>query len=177
MAGRVPGKLKLSPGLNFPGRDLNFPHPVAWRIQLAKESRVTWAPAGHFSFPLLPVSPLPLCVCVCVHAPMHTHVGAQSCLTLCSPTDCSLPGSSVHGILQASILKCVAISSPRGSSQSGSNLCLSHILHFGRWILYHCSTWKTLSSIYLCISCLSTFLPSLYFLCPPLACLASSNLS
>ena len=66
MAGRVPGKLKLSPGLNFPGRDLNFPHPVAWRIQLAKESRVTWAPTGHFSFPLLPVSPLPLCVCVCV---------------------------------------------------------------------------------------------------------------
>ena len=116
-------------------------------------------------------------VCVCVHAPMHTHVGAQSRLTLCSPTDCSLPGSSVHGILQASILKCVAISSPRGSSQSGSNLCLSHILHFGRWILYHCATWKTLSSIYLCISCLSTFLPSLYFLCPPLACLASSNLS
>ena len=25
----------------------------------------------------------------------------QSCLTLCSPMDCNLPGSSVHGILQA----------------------------------------------------------------------------
>ena len=76
MAGRVPGKLKLSPGLNFPGRDLNFPHPVAWRIQLAKESRVTWAPAGHFSFPLLPVSPLPLwvCVCVCMRPCTHTWV-------------------------------------------------------------------------------------------------------
>ena len=28
---------------------------------------------------------------------------AQSCLTLCDPVDCGLPGSSVHGILQASI--------------------------------------------------------------------------
>ena len=28
----------------------------------------------------------------------------QSCLTLCDPTDCSLPGSSVHGIPQARIL-------------------------------------------------------------------------
>ena len=32
----------------------------------------------------------------------------QSCLTLCDPMDCSSPGSSVHGILQARILKCVA---------------------------------------------------------------------
>ena len=30
---------------------------------------------------------------------------AQSCLTLCDPTGCSLPGSSVHGILQARILE------------------------------------------------------------------------
>lgn len=49
MAGRVPGKLKWSPGLNFPSRDLNFPHPLARGIQLAKESWVTWAPVGHFS--------------------------------------------------------------------------------------------------------------------------------
>ena len=41
---------------------------------------------------------------------------AQSCLTLCNPKDCSLPGSSVHGILQARILEWVAISSSRGSS-------------------------------------------------------------
>ena len=33
---------------------------------------------------------------------------AQSCLTLCDPMDCSPPGSSVHGILQASILEWVA---------------------------------------------------------------------
>ena len=29
----------------------------------------------------------------------------QSCLTLCDPMDCSPPGSSVHGILQAKILE------------------------------------------------------------------------
>ena len=37
---------------------------------------------------------------------------AQSCLTLCDPVDCNLPGSSVHGILQARILEWVAISFP-----------------------------------------------------------------
>ena len=42
---------------------------------------------------------------------------AQSCLTLCNPMDCSLPGSSVHGILQAKILEPVAISDSRGSSR------------------------------------------------------------
>ena len=42
---------------------------------------------------------------------------AQSCLTLCDPMDCSLPGSSTHGILQARILEWVVIPSSRGSSQ------------------------------------------------------------
>ena len=41
----------------------------------------------------------------------------QSCLTLCNPMDCSPPGSSVHGILQARILEWVAIPFSRGSSQ------------------------------------------------------------
>ena len=41
--------------------------------------------------------------CVCVNS-------LQSCLTLCDPMDCSLPGFSVHGILQARILEWVAIS-------------------------------------------------------------------
>ena len=40
----------------------------------------------------------------------------QLCLTLCNPMDCSLPGSSVHGILQARIPDWVAISFSRGSS-------------------------------------------------------------
>ena len=36
----------------------------------------------------------------------------QSCLTLCDPMNCSLSGSSVHGILQARILEWVAFPSP-----------------------------------------------------------------
>ena len=45
-------------------------------------------------------------VCVCV---------SQPCLTLCNSTDCSPPGSYVHGILQARILELVAISFSRAS--------------------------------------------------------------
>ena len=41
----------------------------------------------------------------------------QSWLTLCDPTDCSLPGSSVHEIFQARVLEWVATSFSRGSSQ------------------------------------------------------------
>ena len=41
----------------------------------------------------------------------------QSCLTLCDSMDCSSPGSSVHGILQAGILEWVAIHFSRRSSQ------------------------------------------------------------
>ena len=43
-------------------------------------------------------------------------VYSLSRVRLCDPMDCSLPGSSVHGILQARILKKGAISFSRGSS-------------------------------------------------------------
>ena len=46
---------------------------------------------------------------------MHAKL-LQSCLTLCDPMDCSLPGSSVHRILQASILEWITIPFSRGSS-------------------------------------------------------------
>ena len=52
-------------------------------------------------------------------------------LTLWDPIDSSLPGSSVHGILQATILEWVAISSCRGSSQPRDRTCISYI---GRWV-------------------------------------------
>ena len=39
----------------------------------------------------------------------------QSCPTLCNPMDCSLPGSSIHGIFQARVLEWVAISFSRYS--------------------------------------------------------------
>jgi len=60
-------------------------------------------------------------VCACVKL-------LQSCPTLCNPVDCSLAGSSVHGILQARILEWVAISSSRGIFPTqGSN---PHLLHW-----------------------------------------------
>ena len=49
---------------------------------------------------------------MCVHNVMY----AQLCPTLCDPTDCNLPGSSVHEIFQVKILEWVAISFSRGSS-------------------------------------------------------------
>ena len=42
---------------------------------------------------------------------------AQSCLTLCDPMDCGLPGSSIHGIFQERVLEWVAISFSRRSSR------------------------------------------------------------
>ena len=48
---------------------------------------------------------------------LTVHLGLiQSCMTLCDLMGCSLPGSPVHGILQARVLKWVAISFSRGSS-------------------------------------------------------------
>ena len=44
---------------------------------------------------------------------------AQSCLTLCNPVDCSLPGSSLHGILQARILEWLPFPSPGGLPDPG----------------------------------------------------------
>ena len=41
----------------------------------------------------------------------------QWCLTLCNPMNCSLPGSSVHRILQVRILEWVAVAFSRGPSQ------------------------------------------------------------
>ena len=47
------------------------------------------------------------CVCVCVGGCVCVH--AQSCPTLSVPMDCSLPGSSIHGIFQATVLEWGAI--------------------------------------------------------------------
>ena len=52
---------------------------------------------------------------------------AQLCPTLCSPKDCSLPGSSVRGILQAGILEWVAFPFSRGSSQPRDRTQVSRI--------------------------------------------------
>ena len=64
---------------------------------------------------------------------MHAKL-LQSCLTLCGPMDCSLPGSSVHGILQTRILEWVAMPSSRGSSRP---MDWTPVSSTGRRILYH----------------------------------------
>ena len=52
---------------------------------------------------------------------------AQLCLILCDPMDCSLLGSSVHGILQARVLEWIDISFSRGSSRTKDRNQLSYI--------------------------------------------------
>ena len=54
---------------------------------------------------------------------MHAKL-LQLCLTLCDPMEYSLPGSSVHGSLQARMLEWAVAPSSRGSSWQGSNPCL-----------------------------------------------------
>jgi len=68
---------------------------------------------------------------LCVHAK-----SPQLCLILCNPMDSSLPGSSVHGILQARILEWVAISF-RGSSWPRDWIRVSYVSCIGRQVLYH----------------------------------------
>ena len=70
-----------------------------------------------------PLTPLPPHVC------MHVKL-LQSCPTLFNPVDCSLPGSSVHWILQVRILEWVAKSSSRGSSQPRDRTHILHLLHW-----------------------------------------------
>ena len=53
----------------------------------------------------------------------------QPYLTLCNPMDCSPPGSSLHGILQARILEWVAMPSSRGSSRPRDQASVSYISH------------------------------------------------
>ena len=74
-------------------------------------------------------------------------VCAQSCLTICDPMDCSLPGSSVCGILQARILEWVVISFSRGSFPSRDWICIACTSCIGRRILYHWATGEALSFV------------------------------
>ena len=60
-----------------------------------------------------------------------------SVMTLCNPMDCSLPGSSVHGILQARILECDAMSSSRKASEPRDPTSISYVSSFGRQVLCH----------------------------------------
>ena len=58
-----------------------------------------------------------LCANVSFSAKHQCCAQSLSHVWLCDPMDCSPPGFSVHGVLQASILEWVAMPSPRGFSQ------------------------------------------------------------
>ena len=84
-----------------------------------------------------------VCVCVCARACVCTHSVIQSCLTLCSPLDCSLPASSAYRTassalapLQPRILELGVISYSRGSFQPRNQTHLSCISCTVRKILY-----------------------------------------
>ena len=70
---------------------------------------------------------------------------AQSCLTLCNLNDCSLPGASVYGILQARILEWVAIFYSRASSQPRDQARIFYVFCIGWRILYHWTAWEALN--------------------------------
>ena len=79
---------------------------------------------------------------------MHTKL-LESSLTLCNLMDCSLHGSSVHEVLQARILECIAMLSSKGSSQPRNRTHISYASCIGRQVLYH---WHHLGSPYIIIS-------------------------
>ena len=60
---------------------------------------------------------------------------------LCDPVDCSPPGCSVHGILQARVLGVVAMPFSGGSFWPRNWTRISCI---GRWVLYHWAAWEVL---------------------------------
>ena len=78
----------------------------------------------------------------------------QSCLTLCDPMDCSLPGSSIRGIFQARILEWTAVSFSRRFSRPRDWTQVSHTVgrHFTVWatreVQVYIELWKSLEISY-----------------------------
>ena len=89
-------------------------------------------------------------VCVCC-----LYVVTKSCPTLCDPMGCSLPGSSVHRILQARVLEWVATSYSRGSSRPRDRNSVSCVPCIGRHILIHSTTRKVQLLLFLSCKLLS----------------------
>ena len=93
----------LIPACGSPSLGFHIMH-LAYKLNKQGDSVQPWCPP----FPVLDLSIVP-------------------CLVLWGPLDCSLPGSSVHGILQARMLEWVAMSSSRGSSWPRNPAHISHV--------------------------------------------------
>ena len=85
-------------------------------------------------FVVIVLGPLPFCIILSLCVLSQS---LQSCLTLCNRMDYNLPGSSVHGILQAKILEWVAVLSSRGSSQPRDRTQVSYVSCIGSRVLNH----------------------------------------
>ena len=74
----------------------------------------------------------------CVALSMSLHLSKSqlclSCVRLCDPMDCGLPGSSVHGTLQVRILEWVAMPFSRESSRPRDQTCVSYFSCICRWV-------------------------------------------
>ena len=82
----------------------------SWTL-MGKSGSVSCGVTAPFSWVLVSTR-----FCLFTSSFFECEVASVLLLTLCHPMDCSLPGSSVNGILQARILEWVAISFSRGSS-------------------------------------------------------------
>ena len=98
---------------------------------LCKECALMNALSTLFTFPTVLVKQISAClpaknkiITQLTCYPTKDNIGTQSCPTYCDPTDCSPPGSSVHGILQARTLEWGAVSSSRGSSRPRGQTCI-----------------------------------------------------
>ena len=80
---------------------------------------------------------------VLARIPTALLLAAPSCPTPCDPMDCTPPGSSVRGILQARILEGVAISFSRGSSPHRDWTHVSYASCIGRRVLHLWATSQT----------------------------------
>ena len=95
------------------------------------------SPAGHSCWCLPLASMLCKCGQEASHALREVKWKSLSCVWLCDPIDCSLPSSSVHGILQTRILEWVAIPFSRENLQTRNRTHVSHIAcgFFSTWAI------------------------------------------
>ena len=108
---------------------------IAWKWKSCLVSFI-WCQTLHFPLPPSPPK-MVTAVGIVLFTLQRLAKLFQSRPTLCNPMDCSPPGSSVHGILQARILEWVAMPSTRGSSQPRDWTQVSYISSTSRHILDH----------------------------------------
>ena len=127
-----------------------LPFPTVWYLPdlgIKHASSAFPALAGRFFTPEPPGKPIFISVSVFMHAKL-----IQLCLTLCGAIDCSPPGSSAHGILQARILE-YSHPPPEDRPTQGSNPCLLCLLNWqaSSLLLCHLGNPSISISIYLYI--------------------------